>query len=49
MNLQNDRALFTHLKDIGCCNLCCLRYLGGRGSDYSDVVKSLKDVSSYFY
>lgn len=26
--MESDLKMYQHLKEIGCCNMCCLRYLG---------------------
>lgn len=45
--ISPSNILFDHLIELGCCNLCCLRYLGERSpSAYKNPVDTLKKVGS---
>lgn len=41
---MDQKKLFDHLKKIGACNYCCLRYLHGKGDDFLDVNQALFEV-----
>ncbi|XP_059613403.1 putative tRNA pseudouridine synthase Pus10 [Phlebotomus argentipes] len=42
MELSFNQKLFNFLRDEDCCLTCCLRYLKGFGSEFTDVKASLK-------
>lgn len=39
-----DVEIYKFLFDYGCCDICCLRFLKARGSDYSNVDSFLLKV-----
>jgi hypothetical protein len=53
MGLSNERrAVYEYLRSLGCCQRCCLRYLGERDSNsYNCVEETLVKVyyMSFFY
>lgn len=46
--MSQNQETYDYLKSINCCNICCLRFLNGRGEDYVKVEDALKTVSFFF-
>lgn len=46
--MTQNQETYDYLKSINCCNICCLRYLNGRGDDYVKIEDALKTVSFFF-
>lgn len=45
--MTQNQETYDYLKSINCCNVCCLRYLNGRGEDYVKIEDALKTVRNY--
>lgn len=41
---MSNQEVYDYLREIHCCQLCCLRYFNGRADDYQNVEKSLESV-----
>lgn len=39
------QLFYNYLEEIGCCQICILRYMKGRGNDFLFVKSSLKSVN----
>jgi hypothetical protein len=47
--MEKAKLIHGYLSSIGCCEVCILRFLRGRGNDFLDVKKSLKSVIILFH
>lgn len=47
--MSQNQETYDYLKSINCCNICCLRFLNGRGEDYVKVEDALKTVSFFLF
>lgn len=47
--MTQNQETYDYLKSINCCNICCLRYLNGRGDDYVKIEDAFKAVSIFFF
>ncbi|XP_065085561.1 putative tRNA pseudouridine synthase Pus10 [Ochlerotatus camptorhynchus] len=45
--MSNDSEIYSYLRSVSCCRICCLRYLNGRADDFLNVDEGLKkrDIS----
>lgn len=41
---MSAKEVFIELKQIGCCNRCCLRFLGEKYTNFEDPENSLKEI-----
>lgn len=44
---MKNQELVDFLRSYGVCEVCQLRYLKARGSEYKDINETLRNVSSY--
>lgn len=44
MTASKKQEIFNYLKDVGCCNVCCLRYFNGRGEEYNNTYNAFQFV-----
>lgn len=47
LKTMKNQELVDFLRSYGVCEVCQLRYLKARGSEYKDINETLRNVSSY--
>lgn len=46
---MTNQEVYNYLKQIDCCNSCCLRYVGGWKEKFNNVEKTLTDVCNVYF